>query len=399
MSAWPHRKLGDVCEIIAGQSPPGSSYNADQIGLPFYQGKKEFGTREIGSPTTWTSETTKIAKAGDILMSVRAPVGPVNFLCETACIGRGLAAIRAGEKVDRDFLFYNLLMREPEISGTEGAVFASINRTEIAALEIALPSLEEQRRIVAVLNEAFAAIATAIANVEENLANAQECFSAQREFLLAGQADWTNARLTDLCSIKHGFTFKSQYFTEAGDYVLLTPGNFFEAGGYRDRGPKQKYYDGPIPKGFILEPGALLVAMTEQAAGLLGSPVIVPSDGAFLHNQRLGLVKPKVGVAWDNGFFFHVFNTVSARDELHKTGTGVKVRHTSPEKIGRLKVAVPPSLTEQRAVANQLDRLADQIEMFTTIQQKKLGKLAELKQSLLHRAFSGELTEREPLAA
>ena len=113
------------------------------------------------------------------------------------------------------------------------------------------------------------------------------------------------------------------------------------SGGYRDRGEKQKYYCGEIPEGFILSPGDLLVAMTEQAAGLLGSPIIVPESGIFLHNQRLGLVTKKPGVKWLNEFFFHVFNTKPVRTEIHDSASGVKVRHTSPTKIGEVVVAFP----------------------------------------------------------
>jgi len=90
---------------------------------------------------------------------------------------------------------------------------------------------------------------------------------------------------------------------------MLTPGNFYESGGYRDRSDKQKYYCGEIPPGYVLKKDDLLIAMTEQAAGLLGSPILVPESDKFLHNQRLGLVTKKPGVPWTNEFFFHVFNT------------------------------------------------------------------------------------------
>ncbi len=110
--------------MIAGQSPEGRFYNELRQGLPFYQGKKDFGERALKPPTTWTSQTTKEALPGDILMSVRAPVGPINFATERICIGRGLAAIRCREELDRDFLFYQLLSKQDEIAGTEGAVFA-----------------------------------------------------------------------------------------------------------------------------------------------------------------------------------------------------------------------------------------------------------------------------------
>ena len=102
---WEVKKLGDVCEVIAGQSPAGKYYNKIGEGLPFYQGKKEFTDKYLGKPTTWTTNVTKEAQKDDILMSVRAPVGPINFSTQNICIGRGLAAIRVSDIIDKDFLF------------------------------------------------------------------------------------------------------------------------------------------------------------------------------------------------------------------------------------------------------------------------------------------------------
>ena len=107
---WKEKTLGEVCIVIAGQSPEGKYYNNSQNGLPFYQGKKEFKDKYIGKPTTWTTKITKVAEQGDILMSVRAPVGPVNFSTQKICIGRGLAAIRGNNQINKEFLF-NFLFR------------------------------------------------------------------------------------------------------------------------------------------------------------------------------------------------------------------------------------------------------------------------------------------------
>lgn len=149
---WKEKKIGEVCKVIAGQSPEGRFYNDKREGLPFYQGKKEFSEKFIGEPTTWTTEITKEAEKDDILMSVRAPVGPINFATQKICIGRGLAAIRAGKEIDKDFLFYNLLSKQKKIIGNAGAVFASINKANIESLVILLPSLSEQKAIVAKLD-------------------------------------------------------------------------------------------------------------------------------------------------------------------------------------------------------------------------------------------------------
>lgn len=138
---WEIKKIGDICEVIAGQSPEGKHYNNKMIGLPFYQGKKEFGDKFIGEPTTWTTDITKEAKDGDVLISVRAPVGPVNFATQRICIGRGLVAIRTSDAIDRNFLFNFLLKHKTELVVNAGAVFSSINKAQIENITIPIPPL------------------------------------------------------------------------------------------------------------------------------------------------------------------------------------------------------------------------------------------------------------------
>jgi type I restriction enzyme S subunit len=145
---WEEKKLGDVCKVTAGQSPEGKYYNKEGVGLAFYQGKKEFRDKYIGEPTTWTTVITKEAEENDILMSVRAPVGPINFATQKCCIGRGLAGIRVSNKIEKEYLFNFLLKHENEIVGNTGAVFNSINKSQIEAIKIPLPSLDFQKIIV-----------------------------------------------------------------------------------------------------------------------------------------------------------------------------------------------------------------------------------------------------------
>src|SRR5258708_3820466 len=99
--------------------------------------------------------------------------------------------------------------------------------------------------------------------------------------------DWNATPLAGLVAILHGFPFQSEYFSVHGKYRLTTPGHFHESGGFREIGDKQKYYSGPLPEGYLLAEGDLLVAMTEQADGLLGSAALIPISGTYLHNQRL----------------------------------------------------------------------------------------------------------------
>jgi type I restriction enzyme S subunit len=277
-------------------------------------------------------------------------------------------------------------------SQSTGAAIPGISREQVLGLKIETPPVPEQIRIVGILDQAFAGITTIKANAEENLQNARALFEShlQDVFTKRGKG-WSDKTLAELCDIKHGFAFKSEYFTGHGDYVLLTPGNFYESGGYRDRGEKQKYYSGEIPKGFVLAEGDLVVAMTEQAPGLLGSPVLIPESKKFLHNQRLGLVTKRPGVPWVNEFFFHVFNTPSVRQAIHDGAAGVKVRHTSPTKIGEVAVSFPASVDEQLSIVSNFRELREQTQRLGFVYQQKLAALDELKKSLLHQALSGQL--------
>ena len=162
-------------------------------------------------------------------------------------------------------------------------------------------------------------------------------------------------------------------------------------GGYRDRGEKQKYFVGAIPDGYVLKKDDLLLAMTEQAAGLLGSPLLVPESSRFLHNQRLGLVLPRQDVAWSNEFFFHIFNLRRIRSEIHASASGVKVRHTSPSKIGAVRVAFPVELKVQKHIAYSLADISEECCRLAAKFECKLAALDELKKSLLHQAFTGQL--------
>lgn len=146
---WPIKKLGDVADIISGQSPSGSSYNKSGDGLPLYQGKRDFGSMFTADPATWTTETTKIAKPHDILISVRAPVGPVNISNHRINIGRGLAAIRPWEDLDYLFLFYFLRSQEKNITQLgSGSTFQSITKKDLDEIRIPVPSIKIQQKIV-----------------------------------------------------------------------------------------------------------------------------------------------------------------------------------------------------------------------------------------------------------
>jgi len=398
------RTLGEVCDFRGGGTPSKEVARYWDGDIPWVS-PKDVKSEIVADSLDHISieaienSATSLIPPGSILVVVRsgilARIVPLAITGRELTINQDLKALvpKAGG-VDSRYLYYFLQEKMDCLLSrvTRGATVHRISTGDIKSLQIDIPPIAEQKRIVAILDEAFEGIATAKTNAERNLQNALDVYECFREGMLSGNdGDWDARPLSELCDIRHGYAFKSEYFSEAGEYTLLTPGNFHEAGGYRDRGEKQKYYSGPIPSGFILCKGDLLVAMTEQAAGLLGSPILVPESGRFLHNQRLGLVVSKPGTPWLNEFFFHVFNLRRIRTEIHGGATGVKVRHTSPGKLGDVVVSFPPSLPEQKRIVVELDAMACEVARFKSVCRQKIAALDDLKKSLLHHAFSGQL--------
>ena len=173
---------------------------------------------------------------------------------------------------------------------------------------------------------------------------------------------WREITLGDAIHVKHGFAFKGQHFSNNGEYIVLTPGNFHEEGGFRLRLGKDRFYTGEIPEEYILEEGDLIIAMTEQGPGLLGSSALIPDGGKFLHNQRLGLIQDLDETALDKKFLYYLFNTRFLRGQISGSATGVKVRHTAPERIYRVKATVPSKVPEQKKIASILAAYDDLIE-------------------------------------
>lgn len=149
------KTIDDICEVIAGQSPPSSTYNSKKNGLPFYQGKSDFG-EHYPEPRLWCSDPQKIAVENDILISVRAPVGPTNICKERSCIGRGLSAIRAKKNTYYKYVYYYLKTIERKFSDQgRGSTFQSITQTDIKNIQIPIPNeFEEQKRIAEILDKA-----------------------------------------------------------------------------------------------------------------------------------------------------------------------------------------------------------------------------------------------------
>lgn len=143
--------LDDIATITMGQSPRSSSYNENSIGEVFYQGRAEFGFR-FPTRHLFTTEPKRMAESGDVLLSVRAPVGDLNVAYEKCCIGRGLSAIHS-KTGNSSFVLYTMFALKPrlDVFNGEGTVFGSINRNDLSNLPINIPPTEEIAKFEAIV--------------------------------------------------------------------------------------------------------------------------------------------------------------------------------------------------------------------------------------------------------
>ena len=142
----PNGTLSEIANIVMGQSPDGKSYNEDGNGIVFYQGRAEFGSR-FPTRRLFTTQPKRMAAKGDVLMSVRAPVGDFNVAFETCCLGRGLAGIQSNNDC-QSFVLYTMfsLKQQLDMFNGEGTVFGSINKNDMANLPVFIPSDEVIRQ-------------------------------------------------------------------------------------------------------------------------------------------------------------------------------------------------------------------------------------------------------------
>ena len=144
---WEEKRLGDLCLINMGQSPSSSSYNNVGDGFPLIQGNADIQNR-LSNPRNWTTEMTKECLVGDIILTVRAPVGAIAKSVHNACIGRGVCSIRSNSKSVNEFIYQFLFDYESKWGRLEqGSTFTAVSGNEIRNLSIMIPSIEEQTKI------------------------------------------------------------------------------------------------------------------------------------------------------------------------------------------------------------------------------------------------------------
>ena len=388
---WRWVRLGDVCEIIAGQSPPSSSYISEPKGLPFFQGKADFGDK-YPIARVWCSEPIKIAEPGDILISVRAPVGPTNVADVQCCIGRGLSAIRPHEEVETGYVLHVLRSLENQLARDgSGSTFSAITQDDLKYFHIPLPpTLDEQRRIVRLLDAKLGAVARARAAAQAQLAAAQALPAAYlRAVFESDEAKrWERKRLGEFVrSFKNGFG-RRPTGVETGPIVLRIAD---VSGGKIDlSNPRRVSMNVADIDTYRLKNGDALFIRVNGSSSIVGRciPISdVPADLIF--NDHLIRVELEPGLA--ARFLSMACNHHAIRDYIVEQSSTSAGQLTVNQTI-LANIQIPyPVLQVQQSIVLAFENRIMELENLETSITAQLAAIDALPPSLLRQAFNGEL--------
>ena len=335
---------------------------------------------------------------GDILFAMIGTIGnPVVVKNKPDFAIKNVALFKVPNEQDSDFLKYYLessYVKEKMQREAKGTTQKFVGLGYLRTFPISLPPLSEQKRIVAILDEAFAGIDTAIANTEKNLANARELFESYLNlvFSQSGQ-DWFETTLGKEINLLTGFAFKSKEYTNSTDGISLLRGDNIIQGEFRWQNVKKwPKKDMHIYNKYLLEIGDIVLAMdrTWVKAGLKYAQ-ISEEDVPCLLVQRVARLR--AGKNLDSHYLKYLLGSIGFTRYVLSIQTGLGVPHISGKQICDFEFSCPP-IEEQKKLANKFDEIEINTKRLTSIYQQKLNSLKELNQSLLQKAFSGELTAK-----
>ena len=423
---WAEIDLPEIASLNMGQSPPSDTYNTKRRGLPFFQGKTEFGDL-YPTPEKFCSAPNKIAEADDILISVRAPVGPTNLCRERSCIGRGLAAIRPrGEIPVRYLLFYLRSIEAWLATQGTGSTFTAISKSDLEQLRVRLAPLAEQQRIVAKLETLLGQVDAC----QQRLEKLPTLLKRFRQSVLAAAcsgrltADWreenNNIQAADSLIKKAQFQIagpenelselpEKWQWVALGNYVHCFRGRFSP----RPRNDP-RYFNGRHP---FIQIGNL-----PREGGLVNSHVQTLNDEGLAVSRKfpkgtvvIAIVGATIGNTGVLAYDMCVTDSIVGLETGDKLGNRYvelflrhkkdDIRQTSYSSGGQPNInlatlnpyplALPP-LPEQKEIVRRTESLfalADQLELRLAKAQKQVDALTP---SLLARAFAGKLVAQNP---
>lgn len=389
-AGWQVKKLGDVCELINGRAYKkeellaNGKYPVLRVGNFFTNNNWYYSNLEL--------EEDKYCDEGDLLYAWSASFGPRIWTGEKSIYHYHIWKVLPDQaRIEKSFLYLFFLWDTEKIKRDQGAGTTMIHvaKGSMEARAIQIPPLAEQQRLVALLDEAFAGIDAAKANAEQNLNNARALFDGYLAQVFSQRGEgWSKKTLGEIASVKGGKRVPKGYKfeTEATDYPYITVSDFNDNGSVDLS--NLKYISAEVYeqiKRYTISTKDLYLSI----AGTIGKTGIVPDvlDGANLTENACKLV-------FHNGIDKkYVYYFTKSDAFVGQAGINTRVAAQPKLALERLKtIVVPiPDLDTQQAIVAKLDALSAETKKLEAIYRQKSAALDELKQSLLHQAFTGEL--------
>lgn len=388
--------LAEVCRIVNGGTPKSGIadyWKGDVAWLtPAEMGKLKspyiHQTARTITQAGLKNSSARQVPVSAVIMSTRAPIGHLAIPEVPMAFNQGCRGLVPNEHLDTKYLYYFLFLSREALNdlGT-GATFKELASSALGKFPIPLPPLEEQRQIVAVLDEAFATIAAATVDAEKNLINAQVLFGSYLHSTFTQQSEgWVKCRLKDVCEkITDGTHQTPKYFKEGIVFLSsrnVTSGRIdWDNVKYIDEDQHAKMHKRVAPKR-----GDILLAKN----GTTGVAAIVDRDTVFDIYVSLACLRALPVIRPE--FLLYFINSPVAKSQFNKRLKGTGVPNLHLEEIREVLLSFPANLTEQDRMIKQLDAIRAQVEDLERIFRQKLSALIALEQSLLHHAFTGKLT-------
>ena len=336
-------------------------------------------------------------QAGDILFTISGTIGRSAIVKESDLpLLMNTSVVRFRPTTDdlaSRFLYYSVRTKsfiEKLKADSTGTAIKNVGPTHIKRLEISYPPLPEQERIVAILDEAFEAIDTAIANTEKNLVNARELFESYRDTVLSATEDnWGSTTLGEIAAFKNGLNYTKR---SKGDAIRIVGVKDFKGKFWVEPDEMATVQiDGSLGESYALQCGDILTVRSNGNKQLIGRCVLVGDDCGLASFSgftiRIRLAKPEVNPE----FLVHLLKSGPVHEKLVGAGGGANISSLNQKALAGLPLMLPPAKRQAELVRALIEQ--ERLTNALTLNIKcKLAQLEDLKQSILQKAFTGELT-------
>lgn len=404
-NGWEIKKLTEIGKVFNGNSVNAKvkkeKYTGLENGLP-YIATKDVGFDSVidyenGVKIPWAEkEQFKIAPSNTPLICAEGGSAgrKIGFTNQKVCFGNKLFALIPNKNVDGKFLYYYYFSSSfQKLFSTEMVgIIGGVSMNKFKSIEISLPPLPEQQRIVAILDKAFAAIDKAIANAERNHQNSKELFESYLQGVFEKKGDgWEEKTFEDLSSRIGDGLHGTPKYDDKGDYYFIN-GNNLNDGVVEIKESTKKINKEEFEK---------------HKRELTNNTVLISINGtlgkvAFYNDEPVILGKSACYINFNDEVNKHYIKYLVKSPLFFKNmasnSTGATIKNFSLKSMRNYSLPLP-SIEEQKEIVNKLDNISAEMQKMEALYQKKLDDLEELKKSILQKAFAGELRRDEAFVA